>query len=105
AHQDIVDLKMNAPTDVRGPFKPISTNVPGIQINEHLPKLARMMDKFAIIRSMVGCSGDHDAFQCMTGRRKQQMPPGGWPSMGSCISKVEGPVNKAIPPFVGLAPK
>src|SRR6187397_328345 len=43
-HQDMVDLKPDAPADVRGEFSPIRTNVPGIQICEHLPRLAGMMD-------------------------------------------------------------
>src|SRR5881397_1673710 len=52
SHQDIFDLKMDAPKEIRGEFKPISTKVPGIQICEHLPKLAASMDKLTIIRSM-----------------------------------------------------
>ena len=47
AHQDTFDLKPNAPAEVRGEFKPIATNVPGIQIGEHLPRLAACMDKLA----------------------------------------------------------
>jgi hypothetical protein len=105
AHQDIFDLKPQAPSDIRGEFMPIDTNVPGMQICEMMPRLAKMADRVALIRSMVGCTGDHDAFQCLTGRLKRQMPPGGWPSLGSCVSKIQGPLNKAIPPFVGLAPK
>lgn len=105
SHQDMFDLKTDAPSEVRGEFKPISTKVPGIQICEHLPRLAAMMDKVAIIRSMVGCSGDHDAFQCLTGRPLNNQPPGGWPCLGSVLSKVQGPVNSIVPPFVGLAPK
>src|SRR3954471_8222601 len=50
AHQDTFDLKMDAPSEIRGEFQPIKTNVPGIEICEHLPKMARMMDKLAIIR-------------------------------------------------------
>src|SRR6187549_620438 len=52
AHQDMFDLKMDAPSEIRGEFKPIPTSVPGIQICEHLPKLAKMMDKFTLICSM-----------------------------------------------------
>src|SRR5678815_2243644 len=62
SHQDMFDLKMDAPSEIRGEFKPIATNVPGIQICEHLPLLAGMMDKLALIRSMVGALDDHDAF-------------------------------------------
>ena len=94
SHQDIFDLKMDAPSEVRGEFKPISTKVPGIQICEHLPLLAKQMDKIAIIRSMVGALDDHDAFQCLSGRPGRNQPPGGWPSLGAVLSKLEGPVNK-----------
>ena len=103
-HQDMFDLKMDAPSEIRGEFRPIKTNVPGIEICEHFPRIATMMDKLAVIRSMVGCEGSHDAFQCQTGRRKKNQPAGGWPSMGSVLSKLRGPANSAIPPFVGLAP-
>ncbi|HEV8377712.1 MAG TPA: DUF1501 domain-containing protein [Tepidisphaeraceae bacterium] len=105
SHQDMFDLKMDAPSEIRGEFKPIETNVSGIQICEHLPKVAKLMDKMAIIRSIVGCNGDHYAVQCLTGRTHQNMPPGGWPSLGAVLSKVQGPVNKYIPPFIGLSPK
>src|SRR5882672_691449 len=105
SHQDMFDLKMDAPSEIRGEFKPIETNVSGIQICEHLPKVARLMDKMALIRSIVGANGDHYAVQCLTGRTHQNMPPGGWPSLGSVLSKLQGPVNKFIPPFIGLSPK
>src|SRR5690349_11766071 len=53
-HQDMFDIKVDAPMEIRGEFKPIPTNVPGIQICEHLPRMAAMMDKLVPIRSMVG---------------------------------------------------
>jgi len=105
SHQDIFDLKMDAPSEIRGEFRPISTNVPGTQITEHLPRLARMMDKVTLIRSMSDCDPQHDAFQCLTGRSQKQQPPGGWPAFGSLVSKVQGAVDPAVPSFVGLAPK
>jgi hypothetical protein len=105
AHQDIFDLKMEAPLEIRGEFRPIDTNVSGIQICEHLPQVARMMDKLALIRSIVGATGGHDAVQCLTGRTKRNMPAGGWPSLGAVLSKLQGPVDPAVPPFVGLSPK
>jgi len=105
SHQDIFDLKMDAPSEIRGEFKPIATNVAGVQITEHLPRLARMMDKCTLIRSMSDCDGRHDAFQCLTGRPFQQQPPGGWPAFGSVVSKVQGSLDPAVPPFIGLAPK
>src|SRR5438876_9344732 len=51
-HQDMFDLKTDAPSEIRGEFKPISTSVPGIQICEHLPRLAAIMDKLVVIRSI-----------------------------------------------------
>src|SRR4051812_27533393 len=104
-HQDMVDLKPDAPAEVRGEFKPIHTTVPGLDICEHLPRLAGMMDKFAVIRSLVGSEGHHAAFQCMTGRTHARQPEGGWPSFGSTVSKLQGPIAPDVPPFVGLSPK
>jgi hypothetical protein len=105
SHQDMFDLKTDAPSEIRGEFKSIRTKVPGLEICEHLPLLAHCMDKAAIIRSIVGAFDDHDAFQCLTGRPNRNQPPGGWPSLGAVVSKLQGPLNQAIPPFVGLSPK
>src|SRR3954471_509625 len=105
SHQDMFDLKMDAPSEIRGEFRPIPTTVPGIQICEHLPKLAKLIDKTAIIRSIVGATGDHYAVQCLTGRTHVNPPAGGWPSIGSVLAKIEGVVDPAMPPFVGLSPK
>ena len=104
-HQDMWDLKMDAPKEIRGEFKPIATNVPGIEICELFPRLAQMADKLVFIRSIVGSSVGHSAFQCQTGQsnRSGQQPPGGWPAIGSVLSKVLGPVHPSMPPFVGLA--
>src|SRR6516225_8432555 len=66
-HQDLWDIKSHAPAEIRGEFKAISTKVPGIQICEVFPKLATQMDRIAIIRSVVGSTGGHDALQCTTG--------------------------------------
>ena len=106
-HQDLFDLKMDAPLEIRGPYKPIPTKVPGIQISEHMPHCARIMDKLVPIRSMVGSlSGDHDSHICYTGRsaRGVPMPPGGWPSIGSVMTKLCEASGREVPPFVGLAP-
>jgi uncharacterized protein (DUF1501 family) len=104
-HQDLIDLKPEAPVEIRGEFSPISTNVPGIEICELLPRLASMTDKFALIRSLVGSEGAHAAFQCLTARTHNPQPPGGWPSLGSFVSKLQGPTQSSIPPFVSLSPK
>ena len=105
-HQDFFDLKMDAPSEVRGEFRPIKTNVPGIEICEHFPLIASHMDKLIPIRSIVGASGAHDSFECVTGhRRDAQQPPGGWPALGAVMSKLKGPVHPSMPAFVGLSPK
>lgn len=104
-HQDSFDLKMDAPSEIRGEFKPIATNVPGIQICEHLPLMARMMDKVTVIRSMADARDDHSDFMCLTGRTRTNEPPGGWPSFGSLISKLQGGVDPSVPPFMGLEPR
>ena len=104
-HQDMYDIKMDAPSEIRGEFRPVSTNVPGIQICEHLPRLAKLADKYAIIRSMVGAKDRHESFQCMTGRLNERNPPGGWPEFGSVISKLQGAIDPALPAYVNLSPK
>ena len=105
AHQDMYDLKMDAPSEIRGEYRPIDTNVPGIQICEHMPRLASIMDKCIPLRSMYGSpNGAHDSFICYTGRTTQNQPPGGHPAIGATVSKLLGPTNPSVPPFVGLSP-
>jgi hypothetical protein len=104
-HQDMFDLKMDAPAEIRGEFHPIDTAVPGIQICEHLPLMAKMMNRFVPIRSLVGSIGHHAAFQCLTGWPVERQPAGGWPSFGSVISKLQGPAKPGTPPYVSLTPK
>ena len=101
-HQDMYEIKEDAPTEVRGPFDAIPTNVPGIRISEKLPKMAAMMDKLAPIRSMVGARDSHYSYQCMTGHHDRQAPAGGWPHFGSAVSHFQGPVTPGTPPFVSL---
>jgi hypothetical protein len=105
-HQDMWDLKTEAPKEIRGEFKPIATSVNGIQIGETFTRIARMADKFAFIRSVVGARGGHDAFQCTTGWPQQSLAAlGGRPSIGSTVMKLQGSVDPSVPPFIGLAEK
>ncbi|MFP6577064.1 MAG: DUF1501 domain-containing protein [Pirellulaceae bacterium] len=104
-HQDMVDLKPDAPREIRGEFSPISTNVPGIQVSELMPRLAGMMDKFIPIRTLVGSDGRHSSFQCVTGQPFANQPQGGWPELGSILSKLHGPITPAIPPAIDLSMK
>src|SRR5580698_817874 len=105
-HQDMWDIKTEAPKEIRGEFSPIPTSVTGIQIGETFKRIAGMAEKFAFIRSVVGARGGHDAFQCTTGWPQQSLAPmGGRPSIGSVVAKLQGNVDPSIPPFIGLAEK
>jgi hypothetical protein len=103
-HQDTWEIKTEAPAEIRGEFRPIKTRVPGIEICEVFPKIAGMMDQFAIIRSIVGAPDRHDAYLCTTGFQHNSLSAiGGRPSIGSILAKLHGPVDPSVPPFVGLA--
>ncbi len=99
-HQDMYEIKTDAPGEIRGEFAPIKTAVPGIEICELLPNLARIMDKLVPIRTMVGCRDDHAGYQCFTGHLSANAPAGGWPHIGSASSRLQGPVQPGVPPFV-----
>ncbi len=104
SHIDFFDLKPEAPSEIRGEFVSRKTNVPGMEINELFPGLAKCADKFALIRSVVGSEGAHSCYQCMTGRTKREMEPpgGGWPAGSAWVAKMLGGVNDAIPPNLSL---
>src|SRR5688572_27650266 len=103
-HQDMWEIKTDAPREIRGEFSPIDTSVPGIQICEVFPKLAALMHKSVVIRSVVGSTGGHDAFQAMTGWGHDSLASlGGRPALGAALARLQGPVDPAVPPFVGLA--
>lgn len=105
-HQDMFEIKTEAPSEIRGEFQPIRTNVPGIEICELLPKMASIMDKLIPVRSVVGAVDDHSNHQCFTGKlRRTPPPPGGWPTFGAVISKLQGMTQPGVPPFVGLEPR
>lgn len=105
-HQDMWEIKVDAPKEIRGEFSPIDTKVPGIQIGECFPRIAAAMDRFVAIRSVVGCVDNHDGYQCLSGwHRNQDRSIGGRPSIGAVVSKLQGPVTRSMPPFVALAAK
>src|SRR5437762_1132453 len=100
---DMIDLKPSAPAEIRGEFSPIPTKLPGVQICEHLPKLAAAADKFVFIRSLVGASNQHDAFQCQSGfDAKNVASIGGRPAMGCIVGKLQATSADVAPPFVDL---
>ncbi|HEY3790030.1 MAG TPA: DUF1501 domain-containing protein [Urbifossiella sp.] len=105
SHIDMYDLKPNAPAEVRGEFQPINTNVPGIQIGEHLPNQAKIFDKLAVVRSAFHTNAGH-------GMGSQWMQTGYqatievndniYPSTGSVAAKMNGPNDPGLPAYVNL---
>lgn len=106
---DTWDLKPDAPVEFRGEFKPIATNVPGIQIGEHLPRIARQMDKFSLIRSFRHSNSDHGpadhymltGYHPIAGFNPSLKPNNQRPSHGSIIAQKLGP-RGSVPPYVCL---
>lgn len=108
SHLESLDLKPNAPAEVRGEFSPISTIVPDIQIGEHLPMLARHTDKLAIVRSIHHDDAAHGRgmYWNLTGHkppRAGNIPPmrDDWPSIAAVISKLRA-APPGVPPAVRL---
>jgi hypothetical protein len=106
AHQDIWDLKPDAPAEVRGEFKPIATSVPGIRICEHLPHLAKQAHRYAIVRSLTHSDDEHHtAFYAMlTGRMRDrslgiERLASDYPHFGSVVARLRSQ-SGVISPFV-----
>ena len=104
AHQDTFDLKPKAPAEVRGEFKPIPTNVTGVQFGEHLPRLASCMDKLVVVRSLVGQRDEHSAWQMYTGTTMDVAKREQKPHMGSVVARMQGQTDPVMPAFVDLSP-
>jgi len=100
-HLDMYDLKPDAPKEFRGEFKPIATNVPGVQICELFPMQARMWDKLACIRSLVSVD-EHSDSLVMTGYSENANRTAHHPSFGAVMSKMRGAGASDIPPYVSL---
>ena len=104
---DTWDMKPERPYMNRGPFDPISTAVPGVQICQHLPKQAAMLDKFTLIRSVDPRDSNHQPNQVMqTGNREAapRVNPNGdkYPAIASIVSKFRGANHPAMPPYVAF---
>jgi hypothetical protein len=100
SHLDTYDLKPDAPKEFRGEFKPIPTNVHGIQICEHMPLQARMFDKLALVRSVVSVE-EHSDSLVMTGFTESQNRTAQHPSFGAVVSKLRAGTDD-VPPYVSL---
>lgn len=101
SHQDTFDLKPDAPAEYRGQFSPIATSAPGVEICEHLPKLARLADKYAVLRGITHNLAAHGlgTRYLMTGNRPT--PVVKYPMYGSVVSR-EFPATDDLPSFVSI---
>jgi hypothetical protein len=105
SHIDMYDLKPGAPAEIRGEFKPIATSVPGVQIGEHLPRQARIMDKLAILRSAYHTNAGHGMGSqwMLTGYQPTiEVNDNIYPSCGSVVAKLRGPNEPGLPAYVNL---
>ena len=105
SHIDTWDLKPDAPTEYRGEFKPIKTNVAGIEIGEHLPFSAKQMDKFSILRSVTHGDAGHESAShyLLTGYRPtNDIPSNEMPSYGSIVAKQCGARRPGLPPYIAV---
>jgi uncharacterized protein DUF1501 len=101
SHMDTFDLKPDAPSEVRGKFNPIKTNVPGVEISEHLPNLAKCADKFAIIRGVTHTLGAHELGTEYVNAGSRPIPSLEYPGYGAVVTKeLGGPAD--LPPFVAI---
>lgn len=98
SHIDMWDLKPAAPLEYRGPFQPIATSLSGVQICEHMPRQAAMMDQLALIRGIRSVENDHFLSEVYTGLPRTS---GKRPTFGSVVSK-QGTHRSPIPPYVSL---
>jgi hypothetical protein len=98
SHVDTYDMKPEAPAEIRGEFRPIKTNVPGMQLSEMLPKQAKIADKFAVVRSATWQEPDHQRIEIFTGFPKKERRP----SFGSYVSRLAPGPGIGMPRFVSL---
>lgn len=101
SHLDTFDLKPNAPSEYRGAFNPIKTNVPGIEISEHLPRLSKVADKFCILRGVSHTLAAHRLGREYVNTGTKPIPALEYPSYGAVVSK-ERPVEPEIPNVVAV---
>jgi hypothetical protein len=101
SHMDTFDLKPDAPSEYRGEFRPIATNAPGVQICEHLPRLARCADKFAILRGVTHNIAEHGLGTKYMNTGNRPVPSLEFPGFGAVVSK-ELACAPELPPFIAI---
>ncbi len=95
SHIDLFDMKPKAPQEIRGEFQPIATSVPGIEVSEHLPRMARAMEHFCLLRSMThqmpvhgpACSEIYSGRPYFGPPITDQATPEDWPSLAACVQR------------------
>lgn len=110
SHIDMYDMKPDAPVEFRGEFKPISTNVPGLDVCELMPRHAEIADKLTVVRGLRTFGNGHDPYEILTSdpREASKLPPDPRPVFGSVIGKLKHVAQRgratAVPPYVGIKP-
>ncbi|MBY0521902.1 MAG: DUF1501 domain-containing protein [Gemmataceae bacterium] len=98
SHIDMYDMKPEADIDIRGPFKPISTRLTGVQICEHMPRQAEIMDQLTLLRGIQSVENDHFLSEVYTGLPRTA---GRRPAFGSIVSRLRDR-DGSLPPYVSL---
>ena len=104
SHIDTYDLKPDAAEEIRGPFRPIETNVPGLSVCDLLPRHAKLADRLAVIRSLHHALADHDdgshwmqtGYPLLGARQRGQQQP----AQGAVVSRLRGANQPGLPPYV-----
>ncbi len=99
SHVDMYDMKPLAPAEYRGEFRPIRTNVPGIELCEKMPQQAQLADKLVVVRSLRMIQPNHQLHECYTGYPTDARRP----SFGSVVSRVKGRSPSGLPAYVSLS--
>jgi len=107
SHIDTWDPKPGRPLENRGPFSTISTKLPGVLVCEHLPRMAVMLDRFTLIRSVDARHSNHEpnmVFQTGNTEAAPRVNPRGrmYPAIGSVVAKLHGPNHPGMPPYVAF---
>ena len=101
SHHDTFDLKPDAPEDIRGKYRPIPTVVPGLQVGEKLPRMARVMDKVALVRSGAHNNDHHETATNWVLSGRFGTPFGDWPAIGAVVAHETG-FSGTLPPYVSV---
>ncbi|MFO0797642.1 MAG: DUF1501 domain-containing protein [Gemmataceae bacterium] len=101
SHHDTFDLKPDAPDDIRGKYRAIPSSVPGLQVGEKLPRMARVMDKVALVRSGAHNNDHHETATNWVLSGRFGTPFGDWPAIGAVVAHETG-FSGTLPPYVSV---